>query len=68
MSQARLAAIWPNGDKEGYDLLEKAQGIQSPHLFTRVKRFATKLLEDSPDSQVAKVFHDEVKSIGGEKS
>ncbi len=50
--------------KEGYDLLEKAQGMQSPHLLTRVKRFATRLLEDYQDSQVVNVFHDEVKSIG----
>lgn len=50
--------------REGRYIFEKAQMLQSPHLFTRVKRFATALLADYKDSQIAKDFYDEVKTIG----
>lgn len=50
--------------REGYALLEKARVMQSPHLLTRVRRFAAKLGEDSRGARVVKAFYDEVRSSG----
>lgn len=53
--------------QEGRNILEKAQVLQSPHMLTRVKRFAIGLLKDHRDIQVVTDFNEEVKRIG-EKS
>jgi tetratricopeptide (TPR) repeat protein len=49
---------------EGYALLEKAQAMQSPHLLTRVGRFATRLRKDYRDVSVAQAFYDKVQASG----
>jgi tetratricopeptide (TPR) repeat protein len=51
--------------KEGHDFYTRAQAMQSPHIISRAKRFASGLLNDAKDVQVVKDFYDEVHS--GEK-
>lgn len=50
--------------QEGRNILEKTQILQSPHMLTRVRRFATGLLKDHQDVQVVKVFGEEIKRMG----
>ncbi|HEY1354402.1 MAG TPA: hypothetical protein VGF67_32735 [Ktedonobacteraceae bacterium] len=47
---------------EGHALLHKAQAMQSPHLLTRVGRFAARLREDHQDVPAAQAFYDEVQA------
>jgi tetratricopeptide (TPR) repeat protein len=48
--------------KEGRDFYTQAQAMQSPHILSRAKRFASGLLNDAKDVQVVKDFYDEVHS------
>jgi tetratricopeptide (TPR) repeat protein len=50
--------------REGQHIFLKAQLMQSPHMLTRVRRFAALLLKDHPDVQTMKDFHEEVTSTG----
>lgn len=47
---------------EGHALLGKARLMQSPHLFTRVRRFVSKLREDYPDVPAVQALYDELRS------
>ncbi len=46
--------------REGRDFYAKAQAMQSPHIVTRSKRFANRLMKDYKDVQVVKDFYEEV--------
>jgi len=49
---------------EGHVLLGKARVMQSPHLLTRVRRFARKLREDYPGAQAVQALDDDIRSSG----
>jgi tetratricopeptide (TPR) repeat protein len=49
---------------EGYALLDKARVMQSPHLLTRLRRFATRLREDYQGARAAQAFYEDVWSSG----
>ena len=50
--------------KEGRDFYTQAQAMQSPHIISRAKRFASGLMKDYKDVQVVKDFYEEVNSVG----
>ena len=50
--------------KEARDFYTQAQAMQSPHIMTRAKRFASGLLNDYKDVQLVKDFYEEVKTAG----
>lgn len=48
--------------KEGRDFYTQAQAMQSPHIISRARRFATGLMNDYKEVQVVKDFYEEVHS------
>jgi tetratricopeptide (TPR) repeat protein len=53
--------------KEGRAFYTKAQAMQSPHVITRAKRFASGLKRDYKDVQSVKDFYEEVNGTGGKQ-